>query len=103
MHDDIENDWLAQELREEGYHGCMSHRGQHATSRSHAEELGGTSLKDFLNRAVEENRRNRERNHMDRPTADVHSPKKQATVIQTIMLLIVLIVLLSVVQLILHF
>ena len=33
IHDDVENDWLARELREEDYHGCMSHKGAHPNSR----------------------------------------------------------------------
>ena len=32
--DDIRNDWLARELREENYHGCMDHDGAHAEGRA---------------------------------------------------------------------
>ena len=32
--DDVRNDWLAKELREENYHGCMDHGGAHAESRA---------------------------------------------------------------------
>ena len=32
--DDVRNDWLARELREENYHGCMDHGGAHAEGRA---------------------------------------------------------------------
>ena len=32
--DDVRNDWLAKELREENYHGCMDHGGAHAEGRA---------------------------------------------------------------------
>ena len=68
MYDDTEHDWLAQELKEEGYHGCMSHGGQHVQSGI-SEELGETSLKNFIRRTVEENRALKEKDHSDRSSA----------------------------------
>lgn len=29
MRDDLENDWLAREMREENFHGCAAHGGSH--------------------------------------------------------------------------
>lgn len=33
MNDDRQNDWLAQEMREENFHGCAEHGGAHQKSR----------------------------------------------------------------------
>lgn len=34
MNDDRQNDWLAQEMREENFHGCAEHGGLHQQSRT---------------------------------------------------------------------
>lgn len=34
MKDDKQNDWLAQEMREENFHGCREHKGIHAEQRA---------------------------------------------------------------------
>lgn len=34
MNDDRQNDWLAQEMREENFHGCAEHGGMHQQSRT---------------------------------------------------------------------
>lgn len=34
IRDDTRNDWLAKELREENYHGCMDHGGAHVAGRA---------------------------------------------------------------------
>ena len=34
IRDDTRNDWLAKELRNENYHGCMDHGGAHAENRA---------------------------------------------------------------------
>ena len=33
MRDDLENDWLAREMREENFHGCAAHDGAHKVNK----------------------------------------------------------------------